>query len=223
MPLIATPNLNQPPPDYAEFKWVCRAAYQDWYRQADQFHAELWFIHQMLIPILTSTDTVVDYGCGNRWLPLVLANHCKRVQGYALSEKLILPSLQDAYALGIQNVHFHVASIKPPLPEGRYSLACCIGTTRYYCDEDDLSGYIEAVTQHINPSGYLLIRDMLAVGEEPVTINRAPLQAVFRPSSQLRNRIEGLGYTLLAESSLGQGMAKETPYSSHIFLFQKRD
>jgi SAM-dependent methyltransferase len=221
--LHTTETLKQIPIEFSELKWFSRSARRDWEHIKEIYIGELCFLQENVIPRISKTSSIVDYGCLTGWLPMVLAPYCHRLTVYASSNQGLLLSQQDVVANGLFNIAFGVTSFKSPLPRGTYDMAMCMGLLRYRPDDSDCLSFIGEMVDHIKPGGYFLLKDMMALpgeSDEPIR-EQGNARVRFRSVQRLHELVESNGLTLVSRETLGKSTAMNTPYISVISLYQK--
>lgn len=104
---------------------------------------------------MTSSDVVLDVGCGTGSFALIVAPFAQHVHGVDFSREMIGIARGKAHASNVQNVSFHVGELGPALPFQAASLNGICAYSVLHLLEDPL-----AVLEHIHrllvPGGFFI-------------------------------------------------------------------
>ena len=112
--------------------------------------------------LLTTSDIVLDLGCGSGEIGLHIARHVQRVHGIDVSTKMIELANQKAHDRSINNVEFSHADAFDPVLTGRSFSA--ITAFNVFHLADDIHGVLARLHAVLEPGG-LLVSQTPCLGE----------------------------------------------------------
>lgn len=197
-------NINQPQAKKSGKIWDLLAKHMDTYAENEglkKFEAKR---DEKLRKYLTSSDVVLDYGCGTGTMVIQFANSVKEMHGIDFSGKMIEVSQQKAALSKIENVDFAQSIIfDEKLKKESFDVVMAWGILHLVDDRPDV---IKRIYELLKPGGLLIsATECMAEKKSSITslisflmkLRIFPIMLKFFTISQLEDSITSADFQII--------------------------
>ncbi|MEO7412802.1 MAG: methyltransferase domain-containing protein, partial [Opitutaceae bacterium] len=148
------------------------------------------------------SDRLIDVGCGNGEMTLLVARQCREVIGYDLSAALIVQARAAAKSAGVNNARFEVLDLTCGVPGQRVDGVLCLGV--FSCIEDDRAweAVLDRFARVLPAGGILVLRDTVSINTRREIEYGNGYHACYRGRGDYLAVVKQRGFSLLTEVQL---------------------
>lgn len=151
---------------------------------------------------LRPTDRVLDFGCGNGEMTLLVAPYCRETVGYDVSPALVVQARAAADRAKIAQVKFEVLDLLSGCPEQPADVALCLGV--FSCIDDDVAwlATLDRFARLLPAGGLLVLRDTVSCTQRREIQYGNGYLACYRGRAEYLAAVRARGFAPLDETQL---------------------
>jgi CDP-glycerol glycerophosphotransferase (TagB/SpsB family)/GT2 family glycosyltransferase len=168
-------------------------------------------ISEHVLPLLSSTDHLLDIGCADGEFSLLLAEKVAKVHAFDLGAKLIDQARDRASQANILNIDFHVADVFEFTSQHEFDAVSLMGVLTTISDDVATLRVLLRAVSLLKDQGLLILKDsVLLDGKSPILLKNEHYEATYRPEASYLALLQSLGlqqvarYPLLTMDNCGQ-------------------
>jgi 2-polyprenyl-3-methyl-5-hydroxy-6-metoxy-1,4-benzoquinol methylase/tetratricopeptide (TPR) repeat protein len=154
---------------------------------------------QRLPRYLDSKDEVVDVGCGNGEMTLLVAPHCGSIVGYDISPALIHQASAAANARSVKNARFAVLDLGRGVPSERADVVLCLEVFACIHDDETWLATLRRFGEILPEGGLLVLRETVSPDQRRKRRHAHGYYACYRSVDEYLGATFAAGFSLLEE------------------------
>ena len=169
-----------------------------------RYENKLKYFEEKVIPIIDKNDIICDIGCANGDFTFEFAKHCKHIDGYELSQKMVDTANNRVKDENIKNLNFYQASCDEIKFKSKYDKCFLMGVLCYVMDDMVAEKTLSNIDKVLKLGGYIIYRDNLNLTDTDYFFF-GPSKAykmVARSKKKILNMFEKLNYNIFDERTL---------------------
>lgn len=208
----------------SEKYWTSQTRYSSKNGLSAMFMAQQRMIDSSFIPLLKSTDDVIEIGCGSGDFTRYISPFVEHIDAYELSASILKDAQTITEEYGIDNISYYCGSAKEINSSGKkYDSAMMLGVL--VCNTlADSQLIIKKVYDALKPEGYLLVRDSLSMSENETIYAYKKEEGYIGSYHSMRiyeEMYEDAGFKLVSEETILQYSQEPFMWGINGYLFKK--
>lgn len=156
-----------------------------------------------VLPLLESSDRLLDIGCADGQFSLLYAQKVAEVRGIDLGSELIRQARDQAAKTGAANVQFEEVDIFEFETSERFEAVSLMGVLTTIADDLSAARVLLRAAEVLSDDGVLILKDSVLVdADSSVTVATDSYEAVYRTESSYLALVRSLGFELLSRHPL---------------------
>jgi len=172
----------------------------------DRYDNQLKFVEEEYLPHVTKEDILCDIGSASGEFTFILAKHCKQIDGYEISQKMVDFSINYAKENNITNADFYRADIQKDKIEKVYDNVSMMGVLSYVLDENVAKNCIKKLKMLLksNEGGIIVYKDNCNFSDENYYFlgPSKDYRMVARSKDKIINMFKECGFEIVAQKIL---------------------
>ncbi|GJE13884.1 methyltransferase domain-containing protein [Methylobacterium longum] len=170
-----------------------------------------------VLPLIETTWSILDIGCGNGRFTLLMAACANSVRGFDLSRKLVDQARAEAARRGIANARFDQRDLSEYRDEDVYEMVSCMGVVSTLIEDERFDALLGILRGAVRQQGLLVLKDTVAVGANDVFVSTAEYTSLYRAEAKYLGALAACGFDAIEAIEMGrdQGLVNK------MFIFRR--